>query len=401
MPRAKRRSRQVIEEEEEEVTFSQQEAEEADLEEEDEEDASPPPTTRRRRSRSSSSRQGRRRQSAIEDEEDEGVTVEELEEEDDDNNGGADSQDQEMMFSSQVPELSQEIAPVRAGDRNNLNRLGHDAREKSISDVLQLVLFKGLAREPIDRSKILTEAGLQGTRFSSAIFSEVKDRLDDIFGFKLVAMPAYLQDIKDCPKRYKDRYYLLNVALLDPEGTHSREMHAVSPQGVMEKGLLMIVLGLIFCQGEPRSDGTRWLAETDLYALLHKVDDNISGQPPDRTSGKSSSSGGTASAMSFATGLAAGESPNVDQLLQKFVHMDYLWLAKDNEQLVALFQANHGGEAVDAHTWFYSMGPRAALEVGRKQVIHFCAEMMDEEPDPSMYEGIEDEAQEEPEDEEM
>ncbi|KAL7567906.1 hypothetical protein ACA910_019622 [Epithemia clementina (nom. ined.)] len=310
----------------------------------------------------------------------------------DDEEADPEERGNDMMFSSQVPESSQEIAPVRAGDRNNLNRMDEETREKVIGDLLELVLFKGLAREPIDRQKAIKEAGISDARISSAVFTEVNNRLQNIFDFKLAAVPAFLLDIKDFPNKYKDRYYLLNTAE-DPEGSHSRELHSASHQGILEKGLLMVVLAFIFCKGEPRSDGTRWLLETDLYSLLHSVDENIHSEPPvrnSRTLNNSSSRGVSGSS----------NCPDVDLLLHKFVQMDYLWAVKDNEQLLSLATANgnNGTQATtvtaggdDANTMFYSMGPRALLEIGRKQVIHFCAELLDEEPDPSMYEGIDDE----------
>ena len=46
----------------------------------------------------------------------------------------------------------------------------------------------------------------------------------------------------------------------------------------------------------------------------------------------------------------------------------------------------------------YSLGPRAAHEIGRRQIIHFCAEILDEEPDPTMLaeldDGVDDEEEE-------
>ena len=358
-------------------------------EEEDEEEVRPTRSRGQRNGNNKRSGASKRRSSVVEEVEDMGI---EEEKEDQDEGDG------EMMFSSQVPELSQEIAPVRAGDRNNLYKMGQDAREKAIGDLLQLVLFKGLAREPIDRPKVIKEAGISDARISSAAFTEVNQRLEQLFDFKLSAVPAFMQEFKDFPTKYKDRYFLLNIAD-DADGSHSRALHGASPQGIVEKGLLMIVLAFIFCKGEPRSDGSRWLVDTELYALLHKVDDNLHPEPPNRNAHKKRGIRGSATSSS---------TPDVDALLDKFVHMDYLWVVKDNEQLLSLATnasaAGGGGggsssqaaaTAPDESSLFYSMGPRAALEIGRRQVIHFCADILDQEPDPSMFEGIEDENEEE------
>eukprot|EP00558_Chaetoceros_sp_UNC1202_P009124 CAMPEP_0197236362 /NCGR_PEP_ID=MMETSP1429-20130617/3486_1 /TAXON_ID=49237 /ORGANISM="Chaetoceros sp., Strain UNC1202" /LENGTH=132 /DNA_ID=CAMNT_0042695121 /DNA_START=24 /DNA_END=423 /DNA_ORIENTATION=- len=36
----------------------------------------------------------------------------------------------------------------------------------------------------------------------------------------------------------------------------------------------------------------------------------------------------------------------------------------------------------------YAMGPRALIEVGRKQIIYFCAQVLDQEPDPTMLQEL-------------
>jgi hypothetical protein len=41
------------------------------------------------------------------------------------------------------------------------------------------------------------------------------------------------------------------------------------------------------------------------------------------------------------------------------------------------------------NTFQYAMGPRAAMEIGRKQIVYFCAEVLDEEPDETMIAEIE------------
>ena len=48
-----------------------------------------------------------------------------------------------------------------------------------------------------------------------------------------------------------------------------------------------------------------------------------------------------------------------------------------------------GAAASDVGQIQYAMGPRSHLEIGRKQVIHFCAEVLGEEPDPTMLAELE------------
>jgi hypothetical protein len=40
------------------------------------------------------------------------------------------------------------------------------------------------------------------------------------------------------------------------------------------------------------------------------------------------------------------------------------------------------------------MGPRAAMEVGRKQVIYFCSNVLDEQPDPTMLAEVDEDEEE-------
>jgi MAGE family len=144
----------------------------------------------------------------------------------------------------------------------------------------------------------------------------------------------------------------------------------------IEKGFLMVVLGFIYCKGEPRNDGSRWLHHNVLYSLLHSLDNNMPNEPPTAKRGKST--GATSQASSrFIGGTGAAQTPDVDALLVKFCHRDYLIKEKASDQ-------QQGQNDTDEDAFYYTMGPRAAIEVGRRQVIYFCAEILDEEPDPTM-----------------
>jgi hypothetical protein len=92
--------------------------------------------------------------------------------------------------------------------------------------------------------------------------------------------------------------------------------------------------------------------------------------------------------------VTAQSTPNVDAFLQKFVYLDYLIKVKNDESnslsIVTQTQAND-----DAVQVSYAMGPRSALEVGRKQVLYFCSEILDEQPDPTMLAELEDHDDEE------
>lgn len=306
------------------------------------------------------------------------------EEGDDEENAAA-----SMMFSSQAPEMTQEIPQVKEFERTKLMEMSENQREKAINDLARLVLFKALAGDSIDKPKCIKEANIGDARISSAAFDEVNIRLSNCFGFEVKRLPQWMENIKGVSKTQKDRYYVTND-LQEADGSHSKALHMVHEQSSIEKGLLMVVLGFIYCKGEPRNDGSRWLHDKDLYALLHRLDDNMPAAPPNTTAFKRSSSktGSTQNSTSsrfVAGGTGAANTPDVDALLQKFCHRDHLIKEKATlEQQQAAAAAN-----VDEHSCFYTMGPRAAIEIGRRQVIFFCGEILDELPDPTMLQELE------------
>jgi hypothetical protein len=303
--------------------------------------------------------------------------------EDDDEEDDEEMEEQQFMFSQQVPEMSQNVAPERPAERRNLENMDPAAREKALTSVSRLILMKALEREPIDRLKISKEAGIADYRIGTAAFQEATDRLHNVFGFELKRIPKYLEEQKSMPKRFKDRHYVLNGATIDTEsGAHSKAIHSAHEDSAMEKGFLMLTLALIFCKGDSHADGTRWALARDLYRLYHNIDDNIPAEPPQQ---------GTARAKTVHQKSRLpikNMTPNVDYLLEKFTQQDYLFKEKATDE-------NFSSQQLEEGDFLYAMGPRAVMEIGRKQVIHFCAEVLDEEPDPTMLQEVEEEAEEE------
>lgn len=258
-----------------------------------------------------------------------------------------------LALCSQAPELTQEIMQARDGERNKFLSLNEERREKAVSDVLRLVLFKGLAGDPIDRLKIAKDTHINEENITGAVFEEVNVRLENLFAMKLQRVPAFLEKMKDFPKKFKDRYYLINTAK-DETGAHTKSLHMVNKASSMEKGLLMVVLGFVFCKGNARSDGSRWLLDKELFRLLRTMDENLPSEPPVP---------GSARPSHKVEGI-----PDVDSALDRFVKMDYLFRAKANEQLLAM------NEHAEETSQFYAMGTRAFVEIGRLQVVHFIGQ---------------------------
>ena len=338
------------------------EEEDMDVKDEEEEEESVPIATGRqnRKSRKRSSASQRR----IADSDNEAAADEEEEEDD----------PTSCLFHSQAPEMSQDIIEVKANERNNLMGMSESQREKAIGNLTRLVLFKALAGESIDRAKACKEAGISDARISSAAFDEVKIRLQNCFAFELKRIPPWMEKIKGLPKAAKDRYYVMNSIAVDTgeeslvPDSHSKLLHSVHPQSAVEKGFLMVVLGFVYCKGLPRKDGSRWINDKHLYDLLHRLDENLPPEPPSAGARRTHKSSSSQTSQSLRHG-----TPDVDALLQKFVHREYLLKEKANAATMTQ-QAD-----VEEESYFFTMGPRAVIEIGRKQVIYFCAEVMDED----------------------
>lgn len=297
-----------------------------------------------------------------------------------DDEGGDVSYDDEQqpMFSQLAPEASQSVLPERPGERTNLDNLDSEAKEKYLASISRLILFRAFEKEPIDRLKVTKDAGISGKeRIGSAAFQEASRRLRNVFGFELNRIPKYMENMKGLPARFKDRYYLLNAVNDTQQGTHSRAIHSVHQTSSVEKGFILLVNGLIFCKGDSKANSSRKILERDLYRYLHRVDDAIPEEPPAQ---------GTVRAKArsqYRTGTRTDAlTPNVDALLEQCVNWDYFIKEKAAED-------NCSTQNLEEGDMLYSIGPRSAMEIGRKQIICFCASILGEEPDPSMLREVE------------
>ncbi|VEU42577.1 unnamed protein product [Pseudo-nitzschia multistriata] len=289
-----------------------------------------------------------------------------------------------VLFSQLMPEPSQSVLPERPGERKNIDKMDREAQEKSLSAVSRMILFRAFEREPIDRLKIIKDAGISGSdRIGSAAFNEASQRLRNVFGFELNRIPKYMENMKGLPAKFKDRHYVLNGAVDDDRGTHSRQIHGVHEGSMIERGFIMLVNGLIFCKGESKGNSMRKILERDLYKYLHRVDDAIPEEPPAQGTSRAKARTQYRSGARTET-----HTPNADALLEQCAHWDYFVKEKATEENCP-FQNLEEGDVL------YSMGPRSAMEIGRKQIIAFCASILGEEPDLSMIGEVDDDIKEE------
>ncbi len=303
-----------------------------------------------------------------------------------------------FTFSQMEPEESQAPPEARASEKEKLNGLGSSVKSKVVTDLSRLILFKALSGETIDRLKLMKEISPPESnanikdRIINAAINSAEERLRDVIGLELKQAPQEILENKGMPKKFKDRLYVVNNLQDDEMGTHSKALHTVHLECAIEKGLLMFILALIYCKGEVK-DHLRWLPSTLMFRLLHSLDENIpsepastltmtkSGRKKDSTSTTSSGrhSIGTFSSPSASSNASVKFAPNVDEALEKFVHMDYL-VKKKFEPDGGATQATQSDEQI----FLYAMGPRSYLEIGKKQVLYFCAEVLGQEPDESM-----------------
>lgn len=330
--------------------------------------------------------------------------------------GGSSSMPQSQFTFSQIdPDQSQFLDAARETEKNKLSGLGPVARNRIVTDLSRLLLFKALNNEVIDKTKIVSEVlgsdeNLKKARVQNAVLEEATERLQNVFGFGVRRVPEKMEE--DLPARFKNRLYLLNDVADDSHGTHSLNIHSSHVDSTIEKGVLMMVLAFAFCKGSSQvrsgqmkgaGKKTRWITEHHLYGLMHRVDENIPSEPPSvegKKRSRHSSGGGGRMSLSpedASGGGGVGQTPDIDVLLEKFVARDYLLRDKIDEPS-GEGSASFAGE--DGKVVAYAMGPRAAMEVGRKQIIYFCSNVLDEQPDPTMLAEVDEDMEEEGEEDE-
>ena len=315
----------------------------------------------------------------------------------------------ELSQHPQTFELSQALPEPRANEKNKLAGLNGIVSDKAITSLSRLLLFKAFSGQAIDRRKCIEEAvpkEIRSEKISNALMQEAQARLLNVWGMEIKGVPNFM--LNSLPTKYKDRYYVINH-VDDPDGSHSVSIHNQEHTRV-EKGLLMVVLALAFCKGFPiqtnaghrgpgEEDGesiytARWIKDIDLYRLLHNLDDNIPEEPPKNyargAGSKRKSFSSSISSPSATERAQSSDVVNVEEKLEKFVSMDYLLKEKSGDLLGSNSQSEARTAILAEDGFCYAMGPRAALEIGRRQLIYFCADVLDEQPDPTMLEEIND-----------
>ena len=294
----------------------------------------------------------------------------------------------QFTFSQIDPDQSQFLECPKENERKKLDSLGI-AGNRAITDLSRMILFKALSGDVIDKTKCVAEAlgdGMKKERVATAVLSEAEKRLRNVFGFAIRKVPAKMEE--ELPSRFGNRLYLINDVVDDSDGTHSLNIQSSHVESSVERGVLIMILAFAFCKGtamvtsgQMKGAGkqTRWITEHHLYGLMHRVDENIPAEPPSAEGRKKSRSSRKSLSPDDADG-GVGQTPDIDALLERFVQLDYLLRDKIEEP----DGCEGSTQSEDGKVTAYAMGPRAAMEVGRKQIIYFCSNVLDEQPDPTM-----------------
>ena len=297
-------------------------------------------------------------------------------------------------------------------ERRQWSALPSETRQQIVSDLFRILLFKAHAGEPIDRALCLKEVtGLppKDKLAASAAFRAAQTLLKDLWGYELRRIPDWMRRVDGVPHKVKDKHYYYAInAVMDETGQHSLALHSIHTDDMIDKALLMVVLALAYCKGDPKGDGSRWIRDVDLFHYLHELDDALPSEPPVPGSRKKRSlnsesqlsqtqSSSTSSSGGGGDGESGGnDSPDVDATLERLVQRGYLLRRPTNAAGAAggatTTNNNGGGDSGGGDGGVkYSMGPRAALEVGRRQVVYFCAEVLGRaEPDAAMLQELND-----------
>ncbi|GMH93600.1 hypothetical protein TrST_g2908 [Triparma strigata] len=276
------------------------------------------------------------------------------------------------VFTQTLPEASQSLLHSTSNEDAAFLTLSPPVRSKLINDMVRYFIFMAGQKKAFTK-RMAVESVLEDYRkqkIAGAIFESATKKLHDLYGWSVLSTPSFM--LSSLPPKYKDLNYIINHLPPDTTGDHASALNERYDSGV--NGFLIVVLCLIYNKGFVRSDTKRrndfkWVKEESLYGWLNEIDGEI---------------GEEVKKAKEVEVEGVGCVPNV---LEDFVASNYLITEKvktDN----------------DFSGVYYAWGPRAALEVGRKQIIYYTANVLDQQPDPTMLQELEEGEEEEEEGEE-
>ncbi|CAM9908466.1 unnamed protein product [Phaeothamnion confervicola] len=241
---------------------------------------------------------------------------------------------------------------VKGKEKDRASSLSETSLELLIGNMMRFLLMKGARREPITKVQMQKEVigDDKKHRVFNVVLDEANQRLKRTLGLELK------DTLPGKPWSVKDTWYLVNArdigAGANKESHSSAHFEELADNSeAPQRGLLMVVLALIFCQPDQK------LTEDVLFRRLHDLDPNIPG--PTIGGGKAKSKGRvTARGAAEVDGLG-----DVHALLSTFVKQHYLRVDKTETP---------EGEPLNR----YQLGSRTYVEVGRRQISTFIADTL-------------------------
>ncbi|GMH63923.1 hypothetical protein TrRE_jg11017 [Triparma retinervis] len=296
----------------------------------------------------------RRLPAVEEDEVVEAVEVEDDEYGDDDN----DDNDVKLLFTQEAPEFSESFVEPLEKEVARASELPGAVKSKLVNDMLRYFILKGLGKEFIEKKKAVDDVmgEYKKEKIASVILDEATKKLKALYGWSVMQVPDFMHG--SIPAKFKGRMYI---------GDQADRLHRRFDSG--QNGLLMFLLMVIYNKGVIRSDtraALKWCTEEVIFKAMNDVDGTISSE--------AKRGGGNE---------IYGLNSDIESLLARFVEQDYL--IRDKVKV--------DDDSSGVH---YTLGPRSALEVGRKQLVFFTANILGEqEPDPTMLRELDDDSEEE------
>lgn len=254
------------------------------------------------------------------------------------------TQTEPEAFFSEESLMPQEDAKAKSKATTVLDA---DEHAGLVAKMARYILMKGSATEAIVMSKLKDD--VLGDKYkamrglSAQVLSEAAKQVHTVFGYKLARAPKkHFRQAK-----FKDGFYLLNDL---PLGKHRSEVLAEASPAL--RGLLMVCLACVYSSNHGSS--SHKLAEPQLVQHLMRLDTNSTKVARLRDFGHEEYEG----------------------VVDTFVKQHYLIKEKDEDS----------GESVPVTV--LSLGPRALLEVGRRQIVFFTHEAVGTTVDAALLEEL-------------
>mmetsp|Transcript_59380 Transcript_59380/g.112075 ORF Transcript_59380/g.112075 Transcript_59380/m.112075 type:complete len:320 (-) Transcript_59380:126-1085(-) len=268
-----------------------------------------------------------------------------------------DDEDGDWSFTQTQAETcvdDEEAAPKEDPKFNST--IGADEHQALVAKMARYIFLKGCACEPIIKAKLNEEVlgdeykKMRGV--SQQVFAEASAQVKAVFGFKVVKAP--LQHFPQT--KFKDAFYVIN----DLASSKLRGDVLQESQPAL-RALLMTILAL--CYSSNHGTMSHKLGELQLIAHLEKLD-------PDSTRASRE--------------LDFGHEEWKD-VIELFVKQHYLLRVKEEEP----------ADGAEERANVVGLGPRAFLEVGRRQVLFFTHEAVGMAVDQSLLDELDDDKGEE------